>query len=216
MVVGNLALTLVGVFGVSYYFRRFIVRKVFWMSIFFLKYMITFYSFMKRSKNKMYRLEYKKLDDYVMDKYHLIENDKTHTVVFMSNCNNALYKHIIDFKKDITSGLENKNLIVHCSISDDDNNIIMDLTELFRRFCHYYDKDYTLHGFFKYIEEHKREFKKNMSHVNIYDYNLIVYLNDNLFTEVSYPIRVILNENIKFSELLQIVEAGKKHKSHFD
>lgn len=195
--------------GLSYYYRRFIMNKMFWFVIFMLKYIITFYTFMKKSKDKMYRLEYKNLNDYVMGKYHLIENDKTHTIVFVSTCNNKLFKHVTDFKMNIGKNLENKNLIVHCSISDDKNNIIMDLTELFRRFCYYYDKHHTLHGFFKYIDDHKKQFNKNMVYVDIYDYNLNIYLNDDTFTEISYPIKNLLDENKSFYELLNIEKKKK-------
>lgn len=168
-----------------------------------LRYFIILYTWMKRKTDKMYRLEYKKLDDYVMDKYHLIENDKTHTVVFVSTCNNSLNKHINDFKNDQRKHLENKNKIVHCSISDDNENVIMDTTDLFRRFCYYYDKDHTLEGFFKYIEEHKREFKKNMDDIDIYDYNFVIYLNDDEFTEVTHSIRDLINKNKRFRDLLK-------------
>lgn len=195
---------LIGFFGgILYYFKRFLLRKSLLIVLFILRYVISLYTWMKRTTDKMYRLDYKRIDEYFMDKYYLIENDKTHTIVFISTCNNSLHKHIIDFKMNKQRHLENKNKIVHCSITDSNENIIMDTTDLFRRFCYYYDKQHSLLGFFKYIDEHKREFKKNMDDINIYDYNFVIYLNDLTFTEVSYPIRDLINENKRFSDLLQ-------------
>ena len=194
--------TLSSFVGLCYYFRMVMMRM--FITVFFnvFRYVIICYSYMKKPGDKMNRLEYKLLDDCVVDKYYVTDSGKSHTLVFVASCNNTLYGHITDFKRDIKRSIKNKNMIVHCSISDDSDNIVMDLTELFRRFCYYYDKNHTLHGFFKYVDEHRKEFKKNMEGVNIYDYNLSIYLNDDSFNEICYSIRDILDTNKKFSELL--------------
>jgi hypothetical protein len=95
----------------------------------------------------------------------------------------------------------NKDLIVHCNISNDDE-LVVELTNIFRKFCYYFDKDYTLDIFIEYLHDYISENYSDMQHINIYKYNLCVYLNDNEFSEKAFSLKTVINEGKTFKELI--------------
>jgi hypothetical protein len=188
------------VFGVFYY-RRYLFIKMFLMMLLFSNYIIRLYFYIKRTRNNsMYKKEYKKLNRYFIEKYHLISNDKDYTIMFMSSNNSKLNDHISDFKDNIQDNLMNKDLIVHCNISSDED-LVIELTDIIRKFCYYFDKDYSLDMFLEYLDDYIVENKPQMQHINIYDYNLCVYLNDSEFTERVFPLKKLTNSGKTFKEL---------------
>ena len=187
-------------FGVFYY-RRYLFIKMFLMMLLFSNYIIRLYFYIKRTRNNsMYKKEYKKLNRYFIEKYHLISNDKDYTIMFMSSDNSKLNDHISDFKDNIQDNLMNKDLIVHCNISSDED-LVIELTDIIRKFCYYFDKDYSLDMFLEYLDDYIVENKPQMQHINIYDYNLCVYLNDSEFTERVFPLKKLTNSGKTFKEL---------------
>ena len=187
-------------FGVFYY-RRYLFIKMFLMMLLFSNYIIRLYFYIKRTRNNsMHKKEYKKLNRYFIEKYHLISNDKDYTIMFMSSDNSKLNDHISDFKDNIQDNLMNKDLIVHCNISSDED-LVIELTDIIRKFCYYFNKDYSLDMFLEYLDDYIVENKPQMQHINIYDYNLCVYLNDSEFTERVFPLKKLTNSGKTFKEL---------------
>jgi|UniRef100_A0A6C0AM54 hypothetical protein len=193
---------LFGLMGCVFYYRRYLFLKMVLMVLFFSKYIIGLYFYIKRTRNNsMCKKEYKKLNRYFIEKYHLISNDKDYTIMFMSSDNSKLRNHISDFKDNIKDNLTNRDLIVHCNISSD-QDLVIELTDIIRNFCYYFDKDYSLDMFLEYLDNYIIENKPQMQYINIYDYNLCVYLNDSEFTERIFPLKKLTNSGKTFKELL--------------
>jgi hypothetical protein len=185
----------------SFYYRRFLFLKMFLMTLFVSKYIIRFYFYIKQTRNNsMRKKEYKKLNRYFIEKYHLVSNDKDYTVMFMSSDNNKLSDHISDFSNNIEDNLMNRDLIVHCNISSGED-LVIELTDIIRKFCYYFDKEYSLDMFLEYLDNYIIENKPQMQSINIYDYNLCVYLNDSEFTEKVFSLKEITNRGKTFKEL---------------
>jgi hypothetical protein len=155
--------------------------------------------------------------------FDVVHNNKTHNIIFLnengsefynnteindfrsnindfrSNINdfrsniNDFRSNINDFRSNINEYLLNKNMIVHCSITDENGDIVVDTTVEFRKFCYYYEKKFVLLPFFNHIQNYIRN--KGNNDINIFDYNFTIYLNDSEFTEYKYCIRDILYSN---------------------
>ena len=74
--------------------------------------------------------------------------------------------------------------------------------KIIRKFCYYFDKDYKLDIFIEYLHDYISENYSDMRHINIYKYNLCVYLNDNQFTEKAFSLKSVMNEGKTFKELI--------------
>jgi hypothetical protein len=144
-------------------------------------------------KDDFKKMEQKKLDNYHLHKYNLILDNKKHTISFMSECEVQLSNQVNDLKQTLKDKLCNKHYIVYCCIMDYNDNIYIDLTEVFRHFFHYFDikssdKVPRLTAFFKYVED---------IYGTLLDpnkYQLVLYMNDDDFSEYSYPIKDILDK----------------------
>jgi len=188
------------IYGVLYY-RRFLFLKIFLMTLFVSRYIIRFYFYIKQARNNsMYKKEYKKLNKYFIEKYHLVSNDKDYTIMFMSSDRCKLNNHISDFKNNIEDNLMNRDLIVHCNISSGED-LVIELTDIIRKFSYYFDKEYTFDMFLEYLDNYIIENKPQMKYINIYDYNLCIYLNDNVFTERLFSLKTLANSGKTFKEL---------------
>lgn len=195
---------LFGLISSIFYYRRFLILKIFVMGLFFSKYIIELYFYMKQKRNNsMYKGQSKTLNKYFIEKYHLISNDKDYTIVFMAKDFYKLNENINDFKENIEDNIMNRDLIVHCNISLGED-LVIELTDIIRKFCYYFDKDYSLDMFLEYLEDYIKENKPQMNYINIYDYNLCVYLNDNEFSEKIIPLKKLTNSDITFKGLLYL------------
>ena len=193
---------LFGLISSIFYYRRFLFVKIFLMCLFFSKYIVQCYFYIKQNRNNsMCKKEYKKLNRYFIEKYHLVSNDKDYTIMFMSKDLYKLNEHISDFKENIEDNLMNRDLIVHCNISSD-KDLVIELTDIIRKFCYYFDKDYSLDMFLEYLEDYIKENKPQMHCINIYDYNLCIYLNDSEFTEKIISLKELTNRGKTFKDLL--------------
>lgn len=193
---------LFGLISSIFYYRRFLILKIFVMGLFFSKYIIELYFYMKRRRNNnMYKNNSKKLNKYFIEKYHLISNDKDYSIIFIAKDICKLNENVSDFKKNIEDNLMNRDLIVHCNISLGED-LVMELTDIIRKFCYYFDKDYSFDMFLEYLDNYIKENKPQMHYVNIYDYNLCVYLNDNEFSEKIISLRELSNNGMTFRGLL--------------
>lgn len=195
---------LFGLITSVFYYRRFIILKILFIGLFFSKYIIQLYFYIKqRRNNSMYKNQSKKLNKYLIEKHHLISNDKDYTIIFMAKDIYKLNENISDFKQNIEDNLMNRDLIVHCNISLGED-LVIELTDIIRKFCYYFDKDYSLDMFLEYLEDYIKENKPQMHYINIYDYNLCVYLNDNDFSEKTISLKKLTNSGLTFKGLLYL------------
>ena len=184
-------------FSGCYYFRRFLFRKIFIYSFFIIKNILSLYTYYKKYKkdtnNILYIRSCKTIDDYRVEEYEISVVDKNHKIIFVSKDGKSFDKDISNFKRNILTKLQNKMMIVHCSITNENGDIIIDITNVFRFFCYYFDTDMEIRILFRYIQS-------MYSMLNIYDNNLTIYLNDNEFTELVYKIQE--SEYMTFSKIL--------------
>jgi hypothetical protein len=193
---------LFGLISSIFYYRRFLFLKILLIVLFFSKYIIQFYFYVKQKRNNnMYKKRFKQLNQYLIEKYHLISNDKDYTIIFMAKDHCKLNENITDFKNNIEDNLINRDLIVHCNISLGED-LVIELTDIIRKFCYYFDKHYSLDMFLEYLEDYIIENKPQMHYINIYDYNLCVYLNDSEFTEKIIPLKKLSESGKTFKDLL--------------
>ena len=185
--------------------KRFIVRSC----LDLLKLYIDMYLYLtKKQDNIIKNKDFNGSNEYKMTKYDIIKNNKMHSVIFSLKVNDKtenskieeeLEKHILDFKMNTDIVLSNKNLIVNCTLNkyldieacnEKDQT---DITNSFRYFCYYFDKDIKVDIFLEYLKLHE----------NI-DYNnyscLTIYMNDFDFSERVYDLERL--KDIKFSSLL--------------
>lgn len=157
--------------------------------IYFIKGYIYFYG-IGNKPNKITHNKFIKIDNISDDSIYIHEfychNKKDLNII--SN-NTKIQKYIID---DVTYELRNK--IVHCSLQNEQSEILLDLTNIFRKFVFYFDKDVEyskLVYFFKYVEN-----VYNIQNVDLLYF--VVYKNDTSFTETKYRISDILEKNYNF------------------
>jgi hypothetical protein len=108
------------------------------------------------------------------------------------NDNDLHFNHIID-------SLDKRNHIVHCSLVTQDDNRMVDLTSVIREFVYHFDKDdewSKMEHFFKYVSEcyDLGEYHKDMY--------LVIYLNDETFTEIKHKVEEITT--LQFKEVLRL------------
>ena len=202
-------------FGFSilgYTYRKFILQKTIYFLLILIKYGITIYTFINKKKNGVTKRENHMIENYQFQEYNVIVDDKDHQAIIL---NTNAFGEDDQFGKNISEKISNKNLIVHCSITNESNDILIDLTETFRHFFyHYEDQNVKMDGFFKYINEKYKdrysliEAELNLSDkFNIYGYIFTIYMNDDFFTEYNYNIMEIVDKS--FYEVLCLNEPCK-------
>lgn len=169
-------------------------------------------------------------EKYIAKEYSIVYNEKKHDLVFIAE-SDEIDLQIKDFFSNISEIVALKNLIVYCGIKKEgiiEDDIDIDVTEIFRYFVYYYDKDTKLDIFLKYIltkgviqdsiynvytkyniyNEYSKYSKYNgcdwcdiNSEFDKYnEYSFVLYLNDSNFTEIVYSMKSI--NDLKFKELL--------------
>ena len=169
-------------------------------------------------------------NNYIAKEYNIVYNEKNHDLVFIAE-SDKIDLQIKDFFSNISKILALKNLIVYCGIKKEgiiEDDIDIDVTEIFRYFVYYYDKDTKLDIFLKYILTKgaiqdsvynvysKYNIYNEYSEYNEYngydyfdinsefdkysEYSFVLYLNDSDFTEIVYSMKSI--KDLKFKELL--------------
>ena len=176
----------------GYVYRRLLMRMLFKLMFKLITTIVRLYTYYNKRSDKVKRLKYLQLGDkYALDEYNVINNDKTYHVILVGRSNNKLYQDIIHFKKDVSNNLDNRNVIVHCSITNNNNDIVIDITEIFRRFVFYFNNegsDINIDVLAIYINH------KYNNVVDENEHNLTIYMNDNCFTEYIYPLKDISND----------------------
>lgn len=181
------------------YYRKFLIRKIFKLFIKLMKWKIDNFNCVKQDCFKPIKSDI--VGKYNIQRYDVVHNNKTHDIIFVNKTGNEseTCTEINDFRSNIDNYLLNKNMIVHCSITDKDKgkDDIVDTTEEFRKFCYYYEKGVELLPFFNHIQNYVRDKGDNdrniFDDINIFDYDFTIYLNDSEFTEYTYKIRDILH-----------------------
>ena len=156
-------------------------------------------------------------DKRIAKEYNIIYNNKKHDLVFIAE-SDEIDLQIKDCFSNISDILPLKKLIVYCGIKKEgiiEDDIDIDITDIFRYFVYYYNKDNTLDIFLKYIlykgiinnecnEYNECDGYNECNEYNEFDkyneYSFVLYLNDSDFTEIVYDMKSI--KNIKFKELL--------------
>lgn len=166
-----------------FYWRRFVYFIIF----LFIKWVVIKWNIIKyKDVNKK---ETFRISDYIYNEYDIVKERKRYNFVVLGNDINTNLDNKL-FDKDLYE--RNRNRIVHCNISDGDMNILFDLTYIFRKFYLYFDDVLNLDIFLEYVS--KKYFYIDISNN---DYHIVLYMNDNEFTERIYK----LNNTLKFSDL---------------
>ena len=122
---------------------------------------------------------------YYLEQYNVVQNDKTHDIVFLSDTKYNVkddYANFLLNKKEI---FEKRNLVLHCGLKDFGSDIEDDITFDFRSFMYYFDKDkIKLDAFFSYINADKNG-------------EFIIYINDGNLTEKKYLVNDLLEKSFK-------------------
>jgi hypothetical protein len=128
--------------GIMYY-RKFLIVKIFKLFIILMKWKIENLNSIKKHSFKQIGSDI--IGKYVIKEYDVVHNNKNHNIIFGNDCCESDFcTEIKDFVSNIDEYLLNKNMIVHCSITDKDNDIILDTTREFRKFCYYYEHKLAL------------------------------------------------------------------------
>jgi len=155
-----------------------------------------FYIMKTRKDDGFYKKSEMLFEDYdnkylYLEEYYFVENGKEQKIVFISDKKKKIIEDVKNFKKNLENIFEKRNLIVYCGIKEkckESGYIEDDITNDFRSFVYYFDKDdFTLNTFFSYLN------------INL-DSEFVIYKNDNNFTEKNFIVKDILNKT--FKELL--------------
>jgi hypothetical protein len=162
-----------------------------------LNFLLNIYSYYKitmRKKDGFYKktemlLQHTNETYLYLEEHYIVENGNEQNVVFISDKKKDIIKDIDIFRKNLDNFIKKKNIILYCGIKD--NGIIEiedDLTNDFRSFLYYYDKNnFKLDIFFSYLN------------VNL-DSKFIIYKNDNNLTEKNFIVKDIVDKT--FSDIL--------------
>lgn len=142
----------------------------------------------KPVSNKMTQKTSTTINNSCFTEYDVVFNEKEYNFVVFSDYNRQSYNDVLEFEKSIGNNIDKRNLIVHSSITNDMGEILFDITHDLRKFSFYFDKHVKLNRFFDFLDD-----KKIKKRVNIIDYNIMLYMNDDNFTEKVYKIKEIYN-----------------------
>ena len=157
--------------------------------IYILKWKIYVGQRFNKKNDKMLKGETTTVDNYTYVNYYVILNDKEYEIFFVSNSNLILYNDIVSFQKNKTSNIDKRNWIVHASIVDSNSDVLFDVTNDFRKFCYYFGSEMSLNVFYKWFQ-HKinTEYAAHKPNINIYDYSMTLFMNDDQFSERTFKI----------------------------
>lgn len=127
-----------------------------------------------------------KTDNYNFYEYKISFNNKNYYVTLI-NFDKEDKHHEMKLEKlrnNLETKINNKNLIVHCSLVNDQDDIILDVTEDFRKFKYYYD-EHENESYMKYFFEYLQQKYDNL---DLSGLSLMIYKNDEQFTELKHNI----------------------------
>lgn len=146
-------------------------------------------------------------DGVYLHECEVVKDGKTYKMHILNNDSTKLKKEQVVHK--FLENFDKRNWIVHCSLTDDREDVILDLTEVFRDFVYHYDcKDEysTLKSFLNVVEKQRSELSGLVQKMK-----LIIYLNDSVFTELVHTY-----DDIKHLYFCDILYQNKERTSSED
>lgn len=131
------------------------------------------------------RISATRCGEYFVHEYRLYHDTFVHNIKIIHDKE----KHELQFE-DTISKLDRKTCIVHCNLSSSDDELLFDMTNVFREFFLHFDDDTCLSHFIDYVAD---QYKTNI----VDDYKLTIFVNDEEFTEKSYFIKHIKTKTFK-------------------
>lgn len=128
------------------------------------------------------------MEHYNFCEYKIRYNQHDYYITLINEKGKALHELKLEkLKQNLQNKIDNKNLIVHCSLVNEEDDIVLDVTEDFRKFKFYYDEEigeeytpYTKY-FFEYLQN-------KYSELDLSNLSLMIYKNDEQFTELRHNI----------------------------
>ena len=184
--------------SVTYYYKSYIFSIVLKYTLYVILNIIKIVSYFKQKKERsVKKIKTKDIQKFKMEQYEMVVNDKNHEIILIGYTSIELTYQFNELIRNVYDKLKYKNDIVYCSIIDDNGDIVIELTNIFRCFFYYFDKqDFKLWMFFDYIQDYIDEKAEIYKGIQIDNYNFMIYLNDDNFTELSYKIKEIKDKSI--------------------
>ena len=180
-------LFLITIISVLYYYRRVVFLKALSLVLWICKWKIERrLKRMQKTLNKMTHKNKTIINNAVFTEYDVTFNEKEYNVVFF------MENDVVEFRKSIGANIDKRNFIVHASITDDMGEVLFDITDDLRRFSFYFDRHVQLNGFFDFLQQEKKN-----ECVKLTDYNVMLYMNDDVFTEKVYKIKEVYSTSFK-------------------
>lgn len=150
--------------------------------------LVWLYTVYYNKKDGITKVSIKKYNNCYVHEYKLVHQNFHHTVkVIHDTDSHELSIH------DTISKLGHKTCIVHCNLSGESNEYIMDLTDLIREFFVHFNSNIKFAYFLDYLEEHT---KRKLDD----DCKIVFYKNDETFSEVSMNLQSLREK--RFYELV--------------
>lgn len=194
---------LLGIVSSAYIFRY----KLFFLSLqLFLKiykYAFNFYEVMNKKTDNINLKNVINLsgtDNKTIYEYELLLDNKKHSCCLIEKKDINLKDIYEEYKEKHI----NKTLFLHCNLSHDEE-ILIDLTQLLRKFVlHYHNTDVEYNKmkyFFEYLYHDKKISDFIQKNYEKFDNsNFVIYLNDDFFTDKVYKISDI--QDMTFNEII--------------
>lgn len=172
-----------GLVGSLWLFKRMYLKIAIMMFIVSIK----LYLFVKQqfvdTRNDIRYIQTRTNTNSSVDSYRVTYNEKTFQINVVNTTINKKPKRKLTMN-DVRECIKHKNKIVHCSIVNDDGDIVLDATTYVREFVLYFEsstEESRLHYFISYLED--------IHGMSLSEYKLMIYLNDEFFTERTYVIQ---------------------------
>lgn len=183
-------LYILGILCVVYYYRRFVFFNFLKSVLLIFKWKIHLSRSFTKNDDKILNNSCCVIDNLLYVYYKITYNEKDFDQIYVSKTNSDTVR----FEKNIIESLCKRNWIVHANITDFNSNILFDVTDEFRKFCYYFGTDTDLNVFYRWFD--KTIVENVGSDINIYDCYLVVFLNDDNFSETKIEIKNPCNFSI--------------------
>ena len=151
------------------------------VNIVFFLFDVYFRLFKKVRDDELLRKNIRVIEKKIYVEYDIIYKDKDYKMLLVSDTNQDLYNELVELKNDYSNHILKKNKIVYASINDENDKMLIDITDEIRKFCFYFDRQKHMEYFFIYLQDY---LGKN----NIREHYLKIYKNDDDFSEVIYKV----------------------------
>jgi len=183
-------------FPLIYVYRRFILLNAIWLcfNLYKLKTYVSGLCF-NPIKDSVEKIFCETINENIYTEYKIVQDEKEYTMAFVSDTNRGLYNDLVKFNKNKKNIISYKNKIVFAGIIDENDLVLFDITNEFRKFCFYFSKPICVNYFldyFMYMYKQKSD--------DILDHYLTIYMNDEDFSQKKYCIKQILNKNTRIQE----------------